>query len=136
MAPHACTTNSSSTDNDSSDNKHKDFSNERDSQSTSDNLSFNDEEQDILEPIAIIGYSFKLPQDALTPASFWKMLQEKRCAMTEWPEDRLNIAGFFHPDKRKMCTVCYTNFASFALSANGIASLSWGTLYDGRHSCI
>jgi hypothetical protein len=68
-------------------------------------LDLGDMEDDILEPIAIIGMSLKFPQDATSPESFWKMMEEKRCAMTEWPEDRLNIDAFYHPDKNKNYSV-------------------------------
>lgn len=53
---------------------------------------------DISEPIAIIGFSFRFPQDGISAEAFWAMLMEKRNAMTEWPEDRLNLEAFYHPD--------------------------------------
>ncbi|TVY80408.1 Highly reducing polyketide synthase azaB [Lachnellula suecica] len=62
-------------------------------------------QQDILEPIAIIGLSLRYPQDATSPASFWEMIQEKRCAMTEVPKDRFDIDAFYHPDKDRRNTV-------------------------------
>lgn len=69
---------------------------------------------DMLEPIAIIGLSHKFPQDADTPASFWKMLEEKRCAMTEWPKDRINLDAFFHRDSGQEHKV-YIRLARFAM---------------------
>jgi hypothetical protein len=72
---------------------------------SSPNLYLDDIKNDLLEPIAIIGMSLRFPQDATSPASFWKMMEEKRCAMTEWPSDRLNIDAFYHPDKNKNCNV-------------------------------
>ena len=62
-------------------------------------------EQDILEPIAIIGFSLRYPQDATSPASFWELLKEKRCAMTELPKDRFNVDAFYHPEKDRRNTV-------------------------------
>lgn len=59
-----------------------------------------------LEPIAIVGFSLKFPQDATSQEAFWSMLMEKRCAMTEWPSDRLNIEAYHHPDKDRLDTVC------------------------------
>jgi len=50
------------------------------------------------EGIAIIGFSLEFPQDATSSERFWKMMAEKRCAMTEFPPDRLNIDAFYHPD--------------------------------------
>lgn len=59
----------------------------------------------LLEPIAVVGFSLKFPQDAVSADGFWKMMEEKRCAMTGWPKDRLNIDAFHHPDKNKSNTV-------------------------------
>ncbi|KAG9235236.1 hypothetical protein BJ875DRAFT_399470 [Amylocarpus encephaloides] len=60
---------------------------------------------DSLEPIAIIGFSFKFPQDADTSENFWQMLVEGRSAMTEVPKDRWNSGTFYHPDpERHDCT--------------------------------
>ena len=50
------------------------------------------------EPLAVVGFSLKFPQEATTPEGFWNMLMNKRCAMTEWPPNRLNINAFYHPD--------------------------------------
>lgn len=58
-----------------------------------------------VEPIAIIGFSFKFPQEATTPDALWQVLREKKCAMTEWPRDRLNVDAFYHPDSRRLDTV-------------------------------
>lgn len=41
------------------------------------------------DSIAICGFSIKFPQDATSPEAFWKMIMEKRCAMTEFPSDRM-----------------------------------------------
>ncbi len=47
-----------------------------------------------LDPIAIVGFSLKFPQGATSQETFWSMLLEKRCAMMEWPSDRLNLEAF------------------------------------------
>ncbi|KAJ2985763.1 hypothetical protein NUW58_g5359 [Xylaria curta] len=54
---------------------------------------------DLLEPLAIIGFSLKYPQDANTPQGFWDLMEERRCAMTEWPSDRINLNAFYHRDE-------------------------------------
>ncbi|KAI1777435.1 putative polyketide synthase [Hypoxylon cercidicola] len=41
------------------------------------------------DSIAICGFSIKFPQDATSPEAFWEMIMEKRCAMTEFPSDRM-----------------------------------------------
>lgn len=58
-----------------------------------------DEDEDLIEPIAICGLAFKFAQDATSAEAFWKMLVEKRSAMADYPNDRLNIAGFFNPSR-------------------------------------
>ena len=52
-----------------------------------------------MEPIAIIGFALKFPQDAVSPGQFWKMLMEKRCATTEFPPSRMNIDAFYDQKK-------------------------------------
>ena len=52
-------------------------------------------ESDKMEPIAIIGLSLRFPQEATTPQTFWKMLMEKRSAMTDVPSERFNVSGFY-----------------------------------------
>lgn len=66
-------------------------------------------EADILPPLAIIGMSFRFPQDAVDAASFWDMLLEKRCASTEVPPGRFNIAAHYHPDKEQLETSTVRN---------------------------
>jgi hypothetical protein len=65
-----------------------------------DELDGNDDD----DPIAICGLSIKFPQDATSPEAFWKMMVERRCAMTEFPADRLSVDGFYNK-KNKMNTV-------------------------------
>ncbi|KAK9413400.1 hypothetical protein SUNI508_02599 [Seiridium unicorne] len=55
---------------------------------------------DLLEPLALVGFSLKYPQDADTPEAFWRVLEQGRCLMTEWPDDRMNLDAFFHRGKR------------------------------------
>lgn len=62
-----------------------------------------------LEPIAIVGMSLRFPQEATDPEAFWSMLLQKRCAMTDWPRDRLNLTAFHHPDKNRVGTVSVTH---------------------------
>ncbi|KAH8426120.1 uncharacterized protein LDX57_003862 [Aspergillus melleus] len=58
-------------------------------------------EQDRLEPIAIVGYSFRFPGDATDSKAFWKMMMEQRCATSDTPEDRISIPQWQHPDGRR-----------------------------------
>jgi hypothetical protein len=54
-----------------------------------------------LEPIAICGFSVKFPQDATSPEAFWKMICERRCAMTDFPDTRFNKDGFYQKKKKR-----------------------------------
>ena len=58
-----------------------------------------------LEPVAIIGFSLRFPQEATSAASFWNLLLQQRCTMTEWPKERLNVDAFYHLDKSRNDTV-------------------------------
>lgn len=51
-----------------------------------------------MEPIAIIGQAFRLPDGAEDDSSFWDMLKDGRNVMREWPEDRANVENFYKPD--------------------------------------
>lgn len=70
----------------------------------------------MVEPIAIIGMSFRFPGGAETADEFWKILMEKRCTATTYPEDRFNIDAFWSPDASKQNIVsrriarCVTSF--------------------------
>lgn len=57
---------------------------------------------DKLEPIAVIGFALKFPQEATSPEEFWQMLLQGRSAMTEVPKDRWNIDAFYHPNPDKL----------------------------------
>ena len=47
------------------------------------------------DDIAIVGFSFKLPQGVEDDdAGFWDVLQERKNLMTEWPSSRLNAGSF------------------------------------------
>ncbi len=48
--------------------------------------------------IAIVGVSFKMPQDAVNEASLWKILEKKESVMTEWPTSRANLESFYDTD--------------------------------------
>lgn len=62
-------------------------------------------EKDALEPIAIVGFSARLPQDGETSEGFWRMLYEGRSAASAIPKDRFNVDAFYHPDVDRIDTV-------------------------------
>jgi hypothetical protein len=47
-----------------------------------------------MEPIAIIGLALRFSGDAVSEEGFWKVMIEKRCTKTEWPQSRINVDAF------------------------------------------
>ena len=70
-------------------------------------LSSRGTEQNANEPVAIVGFSAKFPQDATSPDAFWQLLMEGRSAMSEVPSDRFNIDSFYHRNGDRLDTVHY-----------------------------
>ena len=62
-------------------------------------------QRDAMEPVAIIGFSLRFPQDATSPQGFWDMLYQGTSAKTEVPSDRFNIKAFYHPDSSRISSV-------------------------------
>lgn len=58
-----------------------------------------------MEPIAIIGFSFKLPQGTTDESALWEMLESGRNVMTEWPDTRLTIDSLYDGGSRNQNTV-------------------------------
>lgn len=52
---------------------------------------------DKVEPIAVIGMACRFPGDGRNVEELYAMLNRGDNAWTEFPADRLNINGFFHP---------------------------------------
>nr|ALQ32849.1 putative polyketide synthase [Fusarium foetens] len=47
-----------------------------------------------MSDIAIVGYSFKLPQGVEDDDAFWDVLENRRNLMTDWPESRVRTDSF------------------------------------------
>ncbi|KAF2816383.1 uncharacterized protein BDZ99DRAFT_542807 [Mytilinidion resinicola] len=47
------------------------------------------------EPIAVVGFALKFPQQASTPSAFWDLLTRGASARTEVPVDRYNAEAFY-----------------------------------------
>ena len=75
--------------------------------------------KDKMEPLAVIGFSARLPQDATSEEGFWNLLCEGRSARSEIPPDRFNINAFYHadPDRQDTINVKYGNFLKGDLGA-------------------
>lgn len=65
------------------------------------------------DDIAVIGIALKFPGDASSTESFWKMLMDRRSALSDVPQDRYNIDAFWSPDALDPGTVRPTIFTSF-----------------------
>lgn len=50
------------------------------------------------EALAVIGFSARLPGDAVSSEAFWNMLNERRTAHGPIPEDRCHAKAFYHPN--------------------------------------
>ncbi|KAM0168080.1 hypothetical protein ACHAPF_011356 [Botrytis cinerea] len=55
-----------------------------------------------IEPLAIIGLSFKFPQGMETAESLWEGLASNRSAWSPFPESRLNFDGIYDPDTGRL----------------------------------
>ena len=69
------------------------------------------------EPIAIIGMSGRFPQ-AGTLVDYWENLKAGKCCITEIPEERWPLEGFYHPDKQEAI-------------AQGKSYSKWGGFIEG-----
>lgn len=56
------------------------------------------------EPIAVIGFALKFPQQASTPAAFWDLLTRGGSARTEVPADRYNVEAFYRAESNGVKT--------------------------------
>jgi hypothetical protein len=59
------------------------------------------------DPIAVIGFALKFPQDVTSEENLWKVLMEKRTTMTDVPANRWNLDGFYKPHGNRPGTVCF-----------------------------
>ncbi|KAF2822312.1 polyketide synthase-like protein [Ophiobolus disseminans] len=57
------------------------------------------------EPIAVVGFSLKFPQDATSEDSFWDLMLQRRSTLTKVPQDRWNGDAFYKPNGNKTGTM-------------------------------
>lgn len=55
------------------------------------------------DDIAVVGYSFKLPQGIDDDYSFWEVLQTRKNLSTEWPASRITIDSFLNGKSHTVC---------------------------------
>ncbi|ORX94601.1 hypothetical protein BCR34DRAFT_608222 [Clohesyomyces aquaticus] len=58
-----------------------------------------------MEPIAITGFAFRLPQGTNDTDTLWKVLSEGKSLMSDWPKDRIQLESFYDADPRKQNTI-------------------------------
>ena len=58
-----------------------------------------------MDDIAIVGVGLRFPGEAKSPDTLWEVLEEGRSQWTEFPKDRLNINGYYHPGGERQGTV-------------------------------
>lgn len=58
-----------------------------------------------MEPLAIVGFSFRFPQDAASSEGFWAMMNEKWYATTHIPRDRFNVDAYYRSSKERTDTL-------------------------------
>ncbi|KAI8633019.1 hypothetical protein F5Y19DRAFT_490219 [Xylariaceae sp. FL1651] len=51
-----------------------------------------------LQPFAIVGMAFKMPQEAVDESSLWSVLENRKNLMTHWPESRITLDAFYDKD--------------------------------------
>ncbi|KAH9897410.1 fatty acid synthase S-acetyltransferase [Xylariomycetidae sp. FL2044] len=54
------------------------------------------------DDIAIVGFSFVLPEGVETEEAFWDVLTTRKSLMREWPASRLNLTSFYDADANKL----------------------------------
>lgn len=50
-----------------------------------------------MEDIAVVGLGLRFPGEATSPEELWGVLERAESQWSEFPADRLNIDGYFHP---------------------------------------
>lgn len=78
-----------------------------------------------MEPIAVIGFAFKLPGESSNENSLWQMLETGQNVSKDWPATRLNL-GSFHDTSgqdqhgvRRFCQHKVDEADNFQLRARG-----------------
>lgn len=65
-----------------------------------------------MEDIAIVGIGLRFPGDANSPEGLWKVLERGESQWSEFPKDRLNIDGYYHPGGDRLGSVSLRFFYS------------------------
>ncbi|KAF7544909.1 hypothetical protein G7Z17_g9590 [Cylindrodendrum hubeiense] len=73
-----------------------------------------------MDDIAVIGIGLRFPGNATSPEELWKVLERGESQWSEFPKDRLNIDGYYHPGGDRQGSISFRgghfikgDFASF-----------------------
>jgi acyl transferase domain-containing protein len=58
-----------------------------------------------MDDIAVIGIGLRFPGKATSQQELWKVLERGESQWSEFPSDRLNIDGYFHPSGNRQGSV-------------------------------
>ncbi|KAJ4858515.1 KR domain-containing protein [Trichoderma breve] len=61
----------------------------------------------IVDDIAIVGLALRFPGDATSPQKLWDVLERKESQWSEFPKDRLNIDGYYHPSNQRLGSLSF-----------------------------
>ena len=94
------------------------------------------QDQDKLEPIAVVGISFGFPQNATSSEAFWDILMKKGNTGTEFPPERLSTDQLYHPDPNRRGQVSFWSLIRRLTLMNSIDPGPRRTLYQGGHCSV
>ncbi|RSL56874.1 hypothetical protein CEP54_008569 [Fusarium duplospermum] len=60
-----------------------------------------------MDDIAVVGIGLRFPGDASSPEGLWKVLERGESQWSEFPKDRLNIDGYYHPSGDRQGSISF-----------------------------
>ncbi|RSM18065.1 hypothetical protein CDV31_003164 [Fusarium ambrosium] len=82
-----------------------------------------------MDDIAVVGIGLRFPGDASSPEGLWKVLERGESQWSEFPKDRLNIDGYYHPSGDRQGSISFRgahflkdDFAAFDASFFSVAA--------------
>ncbi|PON21130.1 hypothetical protein TGAM01_v209978 [Trichoderma gamsii] len=60
-----------------------------------------------MDDIAIVGLALRFPGDANSSQRLWDVLERKESQWSEFPEDRFNIDGYYHPNSQRLGSISF-----------------------------
>ncbi|SPJ84320.1 probable polyketide synthase [Fusarium torulosum] len=81
------------------------------------------------DDIAVVGIGLRFPGEASSPDELWKVLERGESQWSEFPKDRLNIDGYYHPGGDRQGSISFRgahfikgNFAAFDAAFFGVSA--------------